>query len=772
MGPGLRLLFALLALSALLTALHLTVAHSAQSDTAALLASKKKGSPPQRKATTPDHNEGGDPASSCSKKPYHVLLTASSGPFQRWQTRVFHHHYLQIKKQNTCTEMGGFTRLLTLPSHGPQTDDLFPIMKTVVATELKRGTEDLGFVVLNRPSSLLQVLQSGKLQMLEEFVLITETDHIFMKPLPNLAEQGLAVGYKFHYMSPRRDSQTVSIIKRFAGSSWTKVQQVGPSPLLISQADLRRVVGPWKDMSFAMKRDPEADAKFHWMLEMWGYTVAAATVNLTHVESEDLQIEPSSQFGTSVYNGPTPTHYILHYTFSHEFSYDGVPMIDTRYGEWRFDKRPFQKGITKDLEPPPRCATEAAWTLWRRVYEAANAESSVTWENGDIQWDHEAIKTSVRGLAASENAAKLVASGPWKWNDDTIFFLRGGFAFTPWGTARWGVAPNGAPDGHEFVLFLCGVERWTHSFRLVSGDSEAGKLRIRPAPPPQAAGLAEEGEDITGSSRDESIILSPSSFIANVSGDAKYDAVAALESRDALVHDKTQNRWGRWETDPRKPANVSIYGDSDASAVRRRLLGTGPWRIEFGRVFLLANGRLSTLDGVQGTWKISMVKGAAVLTAQVGSNTGRYRVDCWKLTNLDSAVSIDFIWSAPARRCFPTCDYGAPPPTEAQLQASRLSQLVTKVKWSWGFNREGVAFEVQNGVTALKTPWGHGIWGPVPSHPDVIFAEFAQQVHMLRFDNQRATFVSTRCSDGDKVGGAAMGSDTKWWKFDVSKKTS
>jgi hypothetical protein len=43
-----------------------------------------------------------DPApSDCPRpaRPYHVLLTASSGAYQLWQTRVFHHHYLRIQRQ-------------------------------------------------------------------------------------------------------------------------------------------------------------------------------------------------------------------------------------------------------------------------------------------------------------------------------------------------------------------------------------------------------------------------------------------------------------------------------------------------------------------------------------------------------------------------------------------------------------------------------------------------------------------------------------------------
>ena len=53
----------------------------------------------------------------------------------------------------------------------------------------------------------------------------------------------------------------------------------------------------------------------------------------------------------------------------------------------------------------------------------------------------------------------------------------------------------------------------------------------------------------------------------------------------------------------------------------------------------------------------------------------------------------------------------------------------------------------------LLTPWGHGTWGVVTKRTDVLFAEFAQQMHMLQFWIDERRFVSTRCSDGELVKG-------------------
>jgi len=226
-----------------------------------------------------------------------VLLTASSGHYQRWQTRVFFHHYTAIKAAHPCSDLGGFTRLLTLPDRLTLAEEdrgLSAVMTTIVARELTKETEDLGFVVLNRPTSIRAVLASGQLAARlapdERHVFIVETDHVLLKPLPNLLAtaaggEEAAVGppehasatrdtpthmlhaqhahaahvtctctccprpapqaaaYPFHYMDPRRPG-CAPIVRRHAGSAEAaaRVQQVGPSPLLISLEALRLLI--------------------------------------------------------------------------------------------------------------------------------------------------------------------------------------------------------------------------------------------------------------------------------------------------------------------------------------------------------------------------------------------------------------------------------------------------------------------------------------------------------------------------------------------------
>ena len=49
---------------------------------------------------------------------------------------------------------------------------------------------------------------------------------------------------------------------------------------------------PWLDFSLALKADPEANAALGWVLEMWGYVLAAGSLGIKHTVLENFQIEP------------------------------------------------------------------------------------------------------------------------------------------------------------------------------------------------------------------------------------------------------------------------------------------------------------------------------------------------------------------------------------------------------------------------------------------------------------------------------------------------
>jgi len=68
------------------------------------------------------------------RRPYHTLLTSSSGTYQLWQSRVMHHHFQAQRARDPCGEMGGFTRLHTTANGKP--DEWGKEMPTVTVNEV------------------------------------------------------------------------------------------------------------------------------------------------------------------------------------------------------------------------------------------------------------------------------------------------------------------------------------------------------------------------------------------------------------------------------------------------------------------------------------------------------------------------------------------------------------------------------------------------------------------------------------------------------------
>ncbi len=101
-----------------------------------------------------------------------------------WQARVHYYWYKKIKAQceakGKC-QMGGFTRLL----HSGKADDLMDEIPSYVVNPLPPDKQDhKGYVVLNRPYAFAQWTQQVKIK--EKYVIMSEPDHVWLKPMPNL----------------------------------------------------------------------------------------------------------------------------------------------------------------------------------------------------------------------------------------------------------------------------------------------------------------------------------------------------------------------------------------------------------------------------------------------------------------------------------------------------------------------------------------------------------------------------------------------------------
>jgi hypothetical protein len=104
-----------------------------------------------------------DPLTGCNRqaRPYHTLLTSSSGTYQLWQSRVMHFHFQAQRVRDPCGEMSGFTRLHTTRDAVP--DQFGSEMRTVTVKEVHGA-----YPVVNRPSSVVQFVEGGHLDRIQE----------------------------------------------------------------------------------------------------------------------------------------------------------------------------------------------------------------------------------------------------------------------------------------------------------------------------------------------------------------------------------------------------------------------------------------------------------------------------------------------------------------------------------------------------------------------------------------------------------------------------
>merc|ERR1719238_266595 len=69
-----------------------------------------------------------------TRRPMHVVMTAASGLYQEWQSRIAYHHYKKMKRLHPCSDLGGFTRLFN--SYNAAPDSLMDEIPTLVVKQL------------------------------------------------------------------------------------------------------------------------------------------------------------------------------------------------------------------------------------------------------------------------------------------------------------------------------------------------------------------------------------------------------------------------------------------------------------------------------------------------------------------------------------------------------------------------------------------------------------------------------------------------------------
>jgi len=186
-----------------------------------------------------------------------------------------------------------------------------------------------------------------------------------------------------------------------------------------------------------------------WVQEMWGYTIAAASVGIKHRLVHELQVEASSlsHIGADF----SQTAYIFHYTYGIEYTAAGRPQGVNQIGEWSLDKRHYGGDHPpRHLEPPPAGANAAAvWLL--NAWNEASA-GIVAWPKsksmGTYGWRRQKASDAAYGDASS-SAGKAVGTR-WTWAGNAGFEFRPqGLLRTPWGDGTWGLVASKASGGDD-----------------------------------------------------------------------------------------------------------------------------------------------------------------------------------------------------------------------------------------------------------------------------------------------------------------------------------
>ncbi|KAH9760511.1 Hydroxyproline O-arabinosyltransferase 1 [Citrus sinensis] len=239
-----------------------------------------------------------------NKRLFHTAMTASDSVYNTWQCRVMYYWFKKFQN-GPNSEMGGFTRIL----HSGKPDKYMDEIPTFIAQPLPAGM-DQGYIVLNRPWAFVQWLEKADIK--EEYILMAEPDHIIVKPIPNLSKDGLGAAFPFFYIEPKKYE---SVLRKYFPKDMgpiTNIDPIGNSPVVVGRDSLKKIAPVWMNVSLAMKKDPETDKAFGWVLEMYAYAVASALNGVGNILYKDFMIQPP--WDTEVSN-----KFIIHYTYGCDY---------------------------------------------------------------------------------------------------------------------------------------------------------------------------------------------------------------------------------------------------------------------------------------------------------------------------------------------------------------------------------------------------------------------------------------------------------------------
>ncbi len=103
---------------------------------------------------------------------------------------------------------------------------------------------------MNRPWAFQQFLEKTEIE--EDYIFMSEPDHLLLKPMPNWANATTAAAFPFHYMRAKDDPKHLPLVERFNRKkvSLDKIFPTGNSPVIISKRQFSDMVKLWRDLAF------------------------------------------------------------------------------------------------------------------------------------------------------------------------------------------------------------------------------------------------------------------------------------------------------------------------------------------------------------------------------------------------------------------------------------------------------------------------------------------------------------------------------------------
>ena len=264
---------------------------------------------------------------------YHVVLSSGGGGRALWQDEVCYYWYREAKRAHPDSAMGGFTRLL----HARQDDDLTRRIPTVRVDPTARDVASLKqYPPLARPLAFKMLMEMDDNGIEEDYIMMIENDHFFLKPVPNWATPTRPVAYPFHYMV--FDDQILELFKKHNKRGRPveprKLYPTGSSPTIMHKRQLKEVLQLWPQLTVELFRDEVARQRMGWVLEMYSFVFAAAMARSGPIDficRPDFMLEPPWDKGFAVSRclsneaPPCPKReaHIIHYSFALDFDKDG-----------------------------------------------------------------------------------------------------------------------------------------------------------------------------------------------------------------------------------------------------------------------------------------------------------------------------------------------------------------------------------------------------------------------------------------------------------------